>query len=542
MSETHDVALVDYLRVLRRRSWVLLLVVVAALAAAYYYVDSRPAQFEADASVLVRSGVSANFFAEVPTSSGLLFRNLPAEATFAGSADLRRQAGVIPNATSSSVREDSAASTLVFTVSAADEQTAIDAAIRWAEVYVSERQLQDLATARQTIVTSESALELLRAEEDAILAPLVPLDAALERDDLEPDELTRLTTQRLSIIQQLSDELSPVTFQIQSLNSQLASQQLLIRFLEDDPEIAARVLSAPASALDTRPALGISLIAAGMLGFLLAVPLALLIDGFAGKISTVDELHRAVPHVELLATLPRSRRMRRAKRIDVGTVQSDARFFEAVQGVITSLQLIGSKAPIHSILVTSAEKGAGKTTLAASLTSVLADGPHWLAAVDADLRRPRLARVLGAESVAGLSDVVARGVDFADAMVPAISANGDVEKSNAMVLTVGTRTKDPLTMLRSPAAHDLFLKLQQEADLTIVDTAPTMAVSDSLLLARSVSFAILVVRIGRSRIEDVVESIERLEHTGVSVGVVAVGRRGRSRRYTYGDRLKSVET
>lgn len=536
MSASNDLALVDYLRVLRRRSWVIVVVVAAAVAVAYFYVDSRPAEYEANATVLVRSGVSANFFAQTPGNNGSLFRNVSAEATFAGSADLRRLAGVIPAATSSSVREDAATSTLVFTVAAGDEQTAISAATSWAAAYVTERQNQDISSARQSIATSESALVLLRADEEAILAPIAPLDAALARSDLEPDEVTRLTTQRLSALQQLSDELNPITFQIQSLGSQLAGQELLIRFLEDDPEIAARVLSTPSSASDTRPPLDLSLISAAMLGFLLAVPLALLVDGFAGKVASVSDIQRRLPSVDVLGTLPRSRHMRRAKRIDIGAVQADARYFEAIQGVITSLQLIGSETPISSVLVTSAEKGAGKSTLSASVLTVLADGQHWLAAVDADLRRPRLGPLLGATSaVAGLGDVVARGVDYADAMVPALSANGIASKSNLLVLTAGTRTTDPLTLLRSPATDDFLRKLQDEADLTLIDTAPIMAVSDALLLVRSVSFAIVVVRAGKSRIADVIESVERLQNAGARVGVVVVSHRKQGSRYGYGD-------
>lgn len=540
MSGPNDVALVDYLLALRRRFWVVIVVVAAAVAAAYFYVDSRPPEYEAQAVVLVRTGNSSGFFAQTPGNTASLFRNVGAEATFAGSSDLRRAAGVIPAATSSSVRDDQIASTLTFTVAAPDEDTAMSAATSWAETYVEERQNQDISTASQTVASAESALELLRAEEAAILAPIAPLDAALARDDLEPDEVTRLTTQRLSILQQLSDELSPVTFQIQTLSSQLAAQQLLIRFLEDDPEIAARVLSTPSAASDTRPPMNLSLVSAAMLGFLLAVPMALLIDGFAGKVSSVDDIQRALPSSQLLGNVVRARRIRRAKRIDVGVVQSDPRYFESVQGLITSLQLVGSQTPISSILVTSAEKGSGKTTLSASLLAVLADSQLWVAGVDADLRRPRLGSLLGAEAEVGLGDVVGHGADFGDAMVPARSIQGE-EKPNLLVLTAGTRTADPLTLLRAPATDDFLLKLQEEADLTVVDTAPVMAVSDALLLARSVSLTVLVVRAGRSRVSDVVESVERLENAGTRVGIVLVSRRRKGGRYGYGDRLKPVE-
>jgi Mrp family chromosome partitioning ATPase len=78
---------------------------------------------------------------------------------------------------------------------------------------------------------------------------------------------------------------------------------------------------------------------------------------------------------------------------------------EAYRMLRTNVEFSTLEKPAQTLLVTSANPGEGKTTTVANLALVLAQAGKRVIAVDSDLRRPALHRLLGVENGTGLTNL-----------------------------------------------------------------------------------------------------------------------------------------
>ena len=143
-----------------------------------------------------------------------------------------------------------------------------------------------------------------------------------------------------------------------------------------------------------------------------------------------------------------------------------------------------------SFLITSSNRGEGKSTIASWLALTIAQFPtKKVLHVDADLRRPRGHSIFGLSNAVGLKDCLAHNVDPMDV----------VKKTplpNFHVITAGDRTQQPGKLFESERLKEVLNKLEFYYDIVIVDSAPVLAVSDTLFLCSEIEAVILVVLAG----------------------------------------------
>jgi receptor protein-tyrosine kinase len=112
----------------------------------------------------------------------------------------------------------------------------------------------------------------------------------------------------------------------------------------------------------------------------------------------------------------------------------------------------------------------------------------------------------------GLSTVLSGGVPLAEAL--------QVSKfSNLTVLAAGVVPPNPSELLGSHAAENLFQMLREQFDYVIIDSPPVLAVTDANVVAGNSDGALVVVRFGTTKIDD----IERSFHNVRSVGAEPLG-------------------
>jgi tyrosine-protein kinase len=179
----------------------------------------------------------------------------------------------------------------------------------------------------------------------------------------------------------------------------------------------------------------------------------------------------------------------------------------------------------RSILFISADSGDGKSAVAAGLALVQREAGQRVAVVEADFRRPVLARLLGVDGAHGLADVLAGTLPLDTAMqqvarsrpavskdsveVPAGAVATVVESSEVGSLSVlagGTGVANPSALLARPAMAELLRSLSDEFDHVLIDAPPPLAVSDVLPLLRVVDGIVIVARAKHTR----ASSAERL--------------------------------
>jgi capsular exopolysaccharide synthesis family protein len=172
---------------------------------------------------------------------------------------------------------------------------------------------------------------------------------------------------------------------------------------------------------------------------------------------------------------------------------------------------------VRVVMVTSALKGEGKTSVSSHLAASLARGGSKTLLVDCDLRSPSLHTVLDMPLGAGLCDVLRGEVSFQDAVQPTGAAGLDF-------LAAGELDSNSLRALAQNRLHTLFDELKREYDFIIVDSAPVLLVSDSLQISQNVDGVLFSVLRHVSRQPQVHAAHERVTSLGATVlGAVVSG-------------------
>jgi capsular exopolysaccharide synthesis family protein len=162
---------------------------------------------------------------------------------------------------------------------------------------------------------------------------------------------------------------------------------------------------------------------------------------------------------------------------------------EAYRALRTSLLLSHAGAPPRTILVSSCLASEGKSTTAYNLAVSLAMTGKRVIAIDADMRKPVLHRFAQLSNVKGLSTVLTASTDLSDA-VQGSSVDG------LFILPSGPTPPNPSELVGSQAFVDLLAHLSQTFDFVVIDSPPSMLVTDPLIIAPKVDGVVLVVRSG----------------------------------------------
>ncbi|HEY0816553.1 MAG TPA: polysaccharide biosynthesis tyrosine autokinase [Pseudonocardia sp.] len=171
------------------------------------------------------------------------------------------------------------------------------------------------------------------------------------------------------------------------------------------------------------------------------------------------------------------------------TVHDDPRspWAEGFRQLRTNLQFVDVDNPRKILLITSSMPGEGKTTTVANLAIAMASAGNRVLLVEADLRRPRIAKLLGLDGSAGLTTVLT-GKTRLDHVVQSW-AGGAFD-----ILASGPLPPNPSELLGSKHMLGLLQGLRMQYDVVLIDSPPLLPVTDAAALAPITDGAILVCR------------------------------------------------
>lgn len=187
---------------------------------------------------------------------------------------------------------------------------------------------------------------------------------------------------------------------------------------------------------------------------------------------------------------------------------------ESFRQIRTNMRFANIDSPSKTTLVTSSMPGEGKSTTATNLAIALAEAGQRVALVDADLRRPSVAKYLGLEGNAGLTTALVGSARLDDLLQP-------WGQDELYVLTSGEIPPNPSELLGSDAMSELLDQLSASFDAVILDAPPLIPVTDAAVMAQKVGSVVVVVGAGRIRTQDLVKSLGALELVSAKVrGVI----------------------
>lgn len=201
---------------------------------------------------------------------------------------------------------------------------------------------------------------------------------------------------------------------------------------------------------------------------------------------------------------------------------------EAYRLLRTNLQFVNVDQAPRVIAVTSAIPEEGKTTTAINLAAALAEAGYRVCLVEADFRRPTIAKTLG----------LVADVGFTTVLIGRMPLEASLQNAgrNLAVLTSGPVPPNPSELLISAQARSLIQQVAKQVDYTIIDTAPLLPVADGAEVAAMSDATIVVHRAGKTTKDEAARSVEALQKVGErAVGVVLnmVTRRGGRYDYEY---------
>lgn len=182
---------------------------------------------------------------------------------------------------------------------------------------------------------------------------------------------------------------------------------------------------------------------------------------------------------------------------------------EAFRKLRTNLEFADVDRRHKVVLVTSAMPDEGKSLTACNLALSIAEADRRVILVDADLRRPSVARYLGLPNGIGLTSVLLGGVTLPEAT--------QRRAGTLSVLASGPIPPNPATLLSSQRLRTVLDELRGAYDVVIVDSPPALPVADAAVLAAACDGVIVVVRHGKTRHEQVRGTVRALGVTDTPI-------------------------
>ncbi len=295
----------------------------------------------------------------------------------------------------------------------------------------------------------------------------------------------------------------------------------------DEAQILASVTdTATYNSKPVAPKTVLYLAVAGLVGLLIGVATALTRD-------ILDRTIGAQEHIKEVTAAPVLASVGFDKEIGSSPLLTNLGSFaprtEAFRLLRTNLQFLDLDDQPRCLVISSAVPGEGKTMTSTNLAVALAQTGRRTLVIDADLRRPRVAGLLGLDAAVGLTTILVGKAELQDA----IQVH---EPSGLHFLASGAKPPNPTEILQSRVTHDLVKKLRNEYDMVIIDAPPLLPVADASVLATLADGTILVIKHGKTTRDQLAEAIARLNQVGGRLfGVVVnmIPRRATNSYYYY---------
>jgi polysaccharide biosynthesis transport protein len=478
------------------RVWLPLMIVAAVLSGAVAFGISsfQPKVYESKATLVVGQALSA---VNPDYTQLLVAQNL--SATYAAVAKARPNLEAIiqvlgledsPDELSKRIQVESPSGSTLLSITA-----------------------QDTVPSRATGIANALATQLI-AVSPSIQGREAAFQKSIDEDVAATQGLIDTTQARADALAGLKDRTAMQEADLQTLEGRLASlRSTYATLLSFTSGTATNLLTVIESAAPpTSPVLPRTLLntlLAAAFGLLVVVAIAFVAEQLDDSIKDPD----AIEHVAGLATLGTIARMkevgggREIYRV-AAILYPRSRVTEAYRTLRTNLEFASVDAPRHTLLVTSAAPGEGKTVTASNLAVVFAPTGRTVLLVDADLRKPSVHEMFKLLNSRGLTTLLR------DDSVSLESVDHPTEQANLRILTTGPLPPNPAELLGSQRMQAVMGMLKSSADMVIFDSAPLQAVTDAAVLSSFVDGTLLVVDARRSRRRLVRLACESLSRAG----------------------------
>ncbi len=178
---------------------------------------------------------------------------------------------------------------------------------------------------------------------------------------------------------------------------------------------------------------------------------------------------------------------------------------EAYRTLRTNVQWSSVENPLQTLLVTSAEQGAGKSTTAVNLAAAFALMGKKMVIVDADMRMPAQHCYFNKTNRTGLSNLLKGQFTLSQTIQ-------ETHIEGLSLLPSGTIPHNPAELLAGQRMDELLAELKQQYEFVLLDTTPVLAVTDAQVLGAKVDGVLFVLQCRSTKRESARKAIAQLEY------------------------------
>lgn len=262
-----------------------------------------------------------------------------------------------------------------------------------------------------------------------------------------------------------------------------------------------------------------------VVGLMFGISLAFFVEYFDTTIKSWEDVSKRLD-LPMLGSIPRIRLPKGAKLKDGGEgdrsleasliSHSDSKspISEAYRTIRTNIQYFDITDRVQTILLTSPGPKEGKSTTVSNLAVTLSQQGVKTLIVDADLRKPVMARTFHISKTPGLTEILT-----GQASLSMCIAESGID--NLYLLPSGTIPPNPSELLSSTKMTELMELLKEAFQVILLDSPPVLAVTDASILAQKTDAVVLVVRSEVTEEDAAAMAGHHLEHVKARViGVV----------------------
>jgi len=331
-------------------------------------------------------------------------------------------------------------------------------------------------------------------------------------------ELTNKTKAELQSYQGSSFEITRLEREVE--NNRRVYESFLGRLMEADVSgdydaSNVRIIDrATVPDFPIKPRVSLIIAAALMAGLFFGVVLAFLREALGNVFNTPDQIEEQL-HIPTLGITPLVKNTKMSVDPEKQYIADQrSTFAEAINTIRTGLLFSDIDNPPKTVLITSTVGAEGKTTLAINLAVAFSQLEKTLL-IELDLRKPAIAKDLGIKNKLGLSDILA-GKEVDSEVLNLIEG-----APNLSVITCGTIPPNPMELISSKRFAKLLDSLKERFTHIVIDSPPTLPVSDAAVLSKLADATIIAVKAEGTKINMAKETVARLHKVNAKItGVV----------------------
>ena len=244
-------------------------------------------------------------------------------------------------------------------------------------------------------------------------------------------------------------------------------------------------------------------IGALFLGFLIPFGIIYVSDLLDTKIHNKEDLEREIKNISVLGEIPRVKTHLKQTESLLVAKNDRSILSESFRIIRTNFDYVRRGRNVEQydnvVFVTSTINGEGKSFFSLNMALTMANTDKRVLLIGADIRNPQLQTALKGhikpkESLVGLTEYLVDKTILAGETINSYTIN-DIKID---ILLSGKVPPNPAELLMSKRVKELFDYASNHYDIVIVDTAPSMLVTDTLLISEFAGHTIYLTRAGHT--------------------------------------------